>query len=86
MKIPSDDDDLVGAGRFAGGFVHPNHGDSKPKGSPPSTTFSTRSTTCEEVIQEFLQEELRTYFLNKADANLFLKMLTADGLEPFSRS
>lgn len=86
MKIPSDDDDLVGQGRFAGGFSYQNLGDPKPKGSPPSTTFSTRSTTCEEVIQEFLQEELRTYFLNKSDATLFLKMLTADGLEPFSRS
>lgn len=86
MKVPSDDDDLVGNGRFASGVPHRGAPSNRsPKRSPPSTTFSNRSTACEDVIQEFLQVELGTYFLNKADANLFVKMLTADGLDPFSR-
>ena len=71
IVVPSDDGDIFD-GRF------------KPrKKSDASQSLAARSTVapCEELLKEFFEPDFKTYFSYRADESLFMKILSADGLD-----
>ncbi len=51
---------------------------------PPS--LAETSTTTSDAIKEFLAPELKEFFSNKNDSTLFLKALSADGIDSWCLS
>ena len=75
VLVASGDEDMFKTTRFrAKGRREP---------SLPPSAKSTAAPSGEDLLREFLDEELKTFFPQRADAALFLKTLAADGLEPW---
>lgn len=73
LHVDPSDDDI---------FVDPRFKKTKqPSSLKTIGGLSSRSTTCEDLIKEFFEQELKNYFSNSADVALFMKMIAADGIE-----
>lgn len=74
VLVPSDDDDMFKGDRF-------KKGSRRDPSIAAVSTRSTAATSSEDLLRDFLDEELKTFFPQRADAALFLKVLSADGVE-----
>ena len=79
LELDSGDDDLQ-----VGAFKRKCHKGDKDKASHHSGRLSdlTSTTATEDVLKEFLSPHFDNYFTNKTDVSLYVKMASADGLEP----
>ena len=84
-KLAKGDDHDLMRGRF---------GDRPKRTQPTSTTRissggksqAAEEIESEDILQEFLNKELKSFFTNQGDATLFVKVLCADGIAPWLTS